>query len=72
MPQSHLVLIFLDFNVCCDGIYYRTLCKYPGKNISFHVTEGSTVYWFSILIEYEDGDGDVGAVHLKQVCAELG
>nr|ADE75675.1 unknown [Picea sitchensis] len=48
-------------------LYRRTFCKYPGKNISFHVTEGSTVYWFSILIEYEDGDGDVGAVHLKQV-----
>lgn len=47
-------------------LYRRTLCEYPGKNITFHVTEGSTVYWFSILIEYEDGDGDVGAMHLKQ------
>jgi len=47
-------------------LYRRTLCEYPGKNVTFHVTQGSTVYWFSILIEYEDGDGDVGGVHLKQ------
>ncbi|GLJ40741.1 hypothetical protein SUGI_0842190 [Cryptomeria japonica] len=47
-------------------LYRRTLCEYPGKNITFHINEGSTDYWFSILIEYEDGDGDVGAVHLKE------
>lgn len=47
-------------------LYRRTLCKFPGKNVTFHVNEGSTAYWFSILIEYEDGDGDVGAVHLKE------
>ncbi|KAH9328272.1 hypothetical protein KI387_000380, partial [Taxus chinensis] len=44
-----------------------TLGEYPGKNITFHINKGSTDYWFSILIEYEDRDGYVGAVHLKEV-----
>eukprot|EP00253_Pinus_taeda_P010105 PITA_10105 len=47
-------------------LYRRTLCRYPGKTITFHVNQGSTVYWFSVLIEYEAGYGDVGAVQLKQ------
>ncbi|KAM7503476.1 hypothetical protein LguiB_002380 [Lonicera macranthoides] len=47
-------------------IYRRTPCKYPGKNIAFLVKEGSTNYWLSLLIEFEDGDGDVGAMHIRQ------
>ena len=46
---------------------YSVPCEYPGKNIAFHVNEGATNYWFAVLIEYEDGDGDLGAVDLKQV-----
>ncbi|CAM8880149.1 unnamed protein product [Rhodiola kirilowii] len=47
-------------------IFRRTACKYPGKNIAFHVNEGSTNYWLSLLVEFEDGDGEVGAMHIKQ------
>ncbi|KAF5934984.1 hypothetical protein HYC85_026113 [Camellia sinensis] len=43
-----------------------TPCKYPGKNIAFHVNEGSTDYWLSLLVEFEDGDGDVGSMHIRE------
>ncbi|KAK4796249.1 hypothetical protein SAY86_028575 [Trapa natans] len=46
--------------------YRRTPCKYPGKNIAFHVNEGSTNYWLSLLIEFEDGDGDIGSMQIGQ------
>ncbi|KAH9744143.1 expansin-B3 [Citrus sinensis] len=47
-------------------IYRRAPCKYPGKNIAFHVNEGSTDYWLSLLVEFEDGDGDVGSMHIRE------
>ncbi|GLJ09544.1 hypothetical protein SUGI_0111530 [Cryptomeria japonica] len=47
-------------------LFKRVSCEYPGKKIAFHVNEGSTNYWFSVLIEYEDGDGDLQEVDLKQ------
>ena len=34
--------------------------------IAFHVVGGSNPYYFATLIEYEDGDGDLGTVELKQ------
>ncbi|KAG9153866.1 hypothetical protein Leryth_005970 [Lithospermum erythrorhizon] len=46
--------------------YRRTPCKYHGKNIAFQVTEGSTPYWLSLLVEFEDGDGDVGSMHIRE------
>lgn len=52
-------------------IINRTPCKYPGKNIAFHVNEGSTDYWLSLLVEFEDGDGDIGSMHIKQVLLYL-
>jgi hypothetical protein len=45
----------------------RTACKYGAKNIAFHVNEGSTPFWLSLLIEFEDGEGDIGSMQLKQV-----
>ncbi|KAK9222216.1 hypothetical protein WN944_010648 [Citrus x changshan-huyou] len=48
-------------------IYRRAPCKYPGKNIAFHVNEGSTDYWLSLLVEFEDGDGDVGSMHIREL-----
>ncbi|KAG8037929.1 hypothetical protein GUJ93_ZPchr0024g29087 [Zizania palustris] len=55
-------------------VFRRTACKYGGKNIAFHVNEGSTSFWLSLLVEFEDGDGDIGSMQLKQVgsCCELG
>ncbi|KAL6975821.1 Expansin-B3 [Sarracenia purpurea var. burkii] len=47
-------------------IYRRTPCKYPGKNVAFHVNEGSTDFWLSLLVEFEDGDGDIGSMHIKE------
>ncbi|XP_059663148.1 expansin-B3 isoform X2 [Cornus florida] len=47
-------------------IFRRTPCKYPGKNIAFQVNEGSTNYWLSLLVEFEDGDGDVGSMHIRE------
>ena len=49
-------------------VIYSVPCKYPGKNIVFHINRGASAYWFSILIEYEDGDDDLREVYLKQVC----
>ncbi|CAL9091008.1 unnamed protein product [Musa textilis] len=48
-------------------IFRRTPCKYPGKNIAFHVNEGSTNFWLSLLVEFEGDDGDIGSMHIKQV-----
>lgn len=36
--------------------------------MAFHVNEGSTNYWLSLLVEFEDGDGDVGSMHIRPVC----
>ncbi|TXG55187.1 hypothetical protein EZV62_020443 [Acer yangbiense] len=47
-------------------LYRRTPCKYPGRNIAFHVNEGSTGFWLSLLVEFEDGDGDVGSMHIRE------
>ncbi|XP_009624764.1 expansin-B3 [Nicotiana tabacum] len=47
-------------------IYRRTPCVYPGKNIAFHVNAGSTAYWLSLLVEFEDGDGDIGSMHIRE------
>nr|CAB3450468.1 unnamed protein product [Digitaria exilis] len=43
-----------------------TACRYGGKNIAFRVNEGSTSFWLSLLVEFEDGDGDIGSMQLKQ------
>ena len=60
-------LPFLNSIYSFFEIYFRTPCKYRGKNIAFRVIEGSTNYWLSLLVEFEDGDGDVGAMHIRQV-----
>ncbi|KAJ4727193.1 Beta-expansin [Melia azedarach] len=46
--------------------YRRAECNYPGKTITFHVDSGSNPDYFATLIEYEDGDGDLSSVELKQ------
>ncbi|XP_074358432.1 expansin-B3-like isoform X3 [Apium graveolens] len=47
-------------------MYRRTPCKYPGKNVAFRVNEGSTPFWLSLLVEFEDGDGTVGSMHIRE------
>lgn len=34
--------------------------------MAFKVDSGSNAYYFAVVIEYEDGDGDVGSVELKE------
>ncbi|KAH9323466.1 hypothetical protein KI387_018105, partial [Taxus chinensis] len=51
--------------------FTRVACEYPGKKIAFYVNEGSTDHWFSVLIEYEDGDGDLQAVDLMQANSSI-
>ncbi|KAA8515907.1 hypothetical protein F0562_019086 [Nyssa sinensis] len=44
----------------------RVQCNYPGVSVVFHVDAGSNPNYFASLIEYEDGDGDLAGVDLKQ------
>lgn len=46
--------------------YRRVPCNYPGVPITFHVDSGSNQDYFSTLIEFEDGDGDLKTVELKE------
>ncbi|XP_072986386.1 expansin-B3-like [Typha latifolia] len=46
--------------------YARVPCNYPGLNIAFHVEEGSNPVYMAILVEYEDGDGDLASVDLME------
>ncbi|KAL6965060.1 putative expansin-B14, partial [Sarracenia purpurea var. burkii] len=41
-------------------------CDYNGVSVAFHVDAGSNPYFFAVLIEYVEGDGDLSAVDLKQ------
>ncbi|XP_022979601.1 putative expansin-B2 [Cucurbita maxima] len=43
----------------------RVECNYPGTSINFIVDSGSNPNYFAVLIEYEDGDGELGLVELK-------
>ena len=45
-------------------------CDYSGKTITFHVDQGSNPFYFAVVIEYEEGDGDLGSVDLKESSTE--
>ncbi|KAL3537034.1 hypothetical protein ACH5RR_000400 [Cinchona calisaya] len=45
--------------------YQRVACAYPNQNIVFKVDSGSNPNYFSIAIEYENGDGDLAAVEIQ-------
>lgn len=44
----------------------RVACDYSRKKIAFHVDEGSNSEYFAVVIEFEEGDGDLGKVELKE------
>jgi hypothetical protein len=46
---------------CC-----RVPCNYPGQKVTFHVEEGSNAVYLAVLVEFEDGDGDVVQVDLME------
>lgn len=44
----------------------RVPCHYPGRSIAFRVDPGSNPNYFAAVVEFEDGDGDLAGVDLKQ------
>ncbi|KAL3632310.1 Pollen allergen [Castilleja foliolosa] len=48
----------------------RTLCKYGNKTIAFVVMGGSSAYWFSVEVEYENGAGDIASMQIKDTLSE--
>ncbi|CAL5090130.1 unnamed protein product [Urochloa decumbens] len=46
--------------------YRRVQCKYPGVNIAFKVDQGANPFYFDVLVEFEDDDGDLSAVDLME------
>ncbi|XP_062209522.1 expansin-B4-like [Phragmites australis] len=49
-----------------DIQFTRVPCQFPGLKVGFHVEEGSSQVYFAVLIEYENGDGDVVQVDLME------
>ncbi|XP_073111788.1 expansin-B5 isoform X3 [Elaeis guineensis] len=50
--------------------YSRVACEYPGRTVTFHVEHGSNPYYFAVVVEFEDGDGDLSAVEIKEGSGE--
>ncbi|KAL6871550.1 hypothetical protein ACP4OV_014379 [Aristida adscensionis] len=46
--------------------YRRVPCKYSGQNIAFKVDQGANPFFFEVLPEFEDDDGDLSAVDLME------
>ncbi|CAL1403573.1 unnamed protein product [Linum trigynum] len=44
----------------------RVPCFYPGTTISFAVDAGSNQFYLATVIEFENGDGELGYVEMKQ------
>jgi hypothetical protein len=44
--------------------YRRVPCKYPGVNVAFKVDQGANPFYFNVLIEFEDADGNLNTVDL--------
>ncbi|GLJ30670.1 hypothetical protein SUGI_0607340 [Cryptomeria japonica] len=53
-----------------DISFKRVACDYEGNNITFKVSPHATAYWFSVLIEYVNGAGDIGSVYLQQAASD--
>lgn len=49
-----------------DMQFKRVACQYPGLTVTFHVEHGSNPYYMAILVEYENGDGDVDQVDIME------
>ncbi|XP_020200230.1 expansin-B7 [Aegilops tauschii subsp. strangulata] len=49
-----------------DMQFKRVPCQYPGLSVTFHVEQGSNPNYLAVLVEYENGDGDVAQVDLME------
>ncbi|KAM0852686.1 hypothetical protein ACQ4PT_049396 [Festuca glaucescens] len=49
-----------------DIQFRRVPCNFPGLKINFHVVDGSNAVYLAVLIEYEDMDGDLTQVDMKE------
>ncbi|CAA0834549.1 Putative expansin-B2 [Striga hermonthica] len=45
-------------------------CDYAGKNIVFRIDPGSNPNYIAMVIEFEEGDGDLARVELQQASNE--
>ncbi|XP_057482472.1 expansin-B15-like isoform X1 [Actinidia eriantha] len=50
--------------------YTRVACNYPGKTIAFRVDLGSNPNYIAVVVEFEDGDGDLARVDLKEASSK--
>ncbi|KAL5999835.1 Expansin-B15 [Asimina triloba] len=48
----------------------RVPCSYPGMNVAFHVDAGSNPNYFAVIVEFEDGDGDLNGVDLQDASSK--
>ncbi|TVU01420.1 hypothetical protein EJB05_53133, partial [Eragrostis curvula] len=46
--------------------YKRVPCNYKGMGITFKVDAGSNPYYLAVLIQYQNGDGDLARVDILQ------
>ncbi|BAT96168.1 putative expansin-B2 [Vigna angularis] len=49
--------------------YNRVACNY-GRSIVFHVDSGSNQDYLAVMVEYEDGDGELERVEVKEASSE--
>ncbi|OVA08611.1 Major pollen allergen Lol pI [Macleaya cordata] len=50
--------------------YARVACDYSRKTIAFHVDPGSNTNYFSVVVEFEEGDGDLASVDLQEASTD--
>ncbi|KAL8552498.1 hypothetical protein ACS0TY_001255 [Phlomoides rotata] len=50
--------------------FSRVACDYSGKTVVFHVDAGSNPNYIAVVIELEEGDGDLARVDLRQTSSE--
>ncbi|KAI3817903.1 hypothetical protein L1987_11703 [Smallanthus sonchifolius] len=46
--------------------FARVKCDYSRTNLVFHVDQGSNPNYFAVVVEFEEGDGDLAGVSLKE------
>uniref|UniRef100_A0A453DP75 Uncharacterized protein n=3 Tax=Triticinae TaxID=1648030 RepID=A0A453DP75_AEGTS len=55
-----------------DMQFRRVPCQYPGLAVMFHVEKGSNPFYMAILVEYENGDGDVKLLEIMESRPDAG